>query len=435
MRRVGSASKRKVLVERPKVFISYSHDSEPHKAWVRGLASDLLALGIEVTLDQWDLALGEDMAAFMERGLSESTRVLLVCTETYVEKANAGSGGVGYERLIVSGELVAKIDTKKFVPVIRQSVEPRTTPTFLGPRLYIDFSDDGLYGKRIGELADEVLGRRSASKPPVAEVEFASVPGELPARIAGVSGRTALGAAVLDDEWFSTKASTAVTALEHHGTPGAMEVRFGLHEPIAKSQLELLNAVRVSEIHTFGWPFAVTLENRPEYRPRPVADGIFAEIPIEGKGFSGEPSYDYWAARSNGDFFAVQSYFEDQRATAQLFFNTRIVRVTEALLFAARYYENLGVVGDARFSIRVKHTGLAGRTLSSSSPNRQLFARLTSAAESEVEITPELGTVRDHLVDHVTQILAPLFMLFDFMEFNGSVYTDIVRRFEAGHVT
>jgi hypothetical protein len=39
-----------------------------------------------------------------------------------------------------------------------------------------------------------------------------------------------------------------------------MELRFGLHDPLSKSQVDLLNAVRKSEIHTFGWPIAVTLE-------------------------------------------------------------------------------------------------------------------------------------------------------------------------------
>ena len=77
----------------PQVFISYSHDSEAHKAWVLGLATDLRNNGVDATVDQWDLALGQDTAAFMHRGVTQSTRVILVCTDAYLMKAEGGMGG------------------------------------------------------------------------------------------------------------------------------------------------------------------------------------------------------------------------------------------------------------------------------------------------------------------------------------------------------
>ena len=82
----------------PRVFVSYSHDTEIHKNWVLGLATRLVANGVDVILDQWDLTLGCDLPRFMETGLTAAERVLAVCTEPYVEKANAGLGGVGYEK-------------------------------------------------------------------------------------------------------------------------------------------------------------------------------------------------------------------------------------------------------------------------------------------------------------------------------------------------
>lgn len=61
----------------PKVFVSYSHDSPEHKAWVLTLAEDLRKLGIDAILDQWDLAAGQDIPAFMGTGISSSDRVIL----------------------------------------------------------------------------------------------------------------------------------------------------------------------------------------------------------------------------------------------------------------------------------------------------------------------------------------------------------------------
>jgi hypothetical protein len=75
----------------PKVFVSYSHDSSEHKRWVGEISAKLRHDGIDVTLDQWDLSLGDDITKFMEDGLSLSDRVILICTENYVRKADASS--------------------------------------------------------------------------------------------------------------------------------------------------------------------------------------------------------------------------------------------------------------------------------------------------------------------------------------------------------
>ena len=44
----------------------------------------------------------------------------------------------------------------------------------------------------------------------------------------------------------------------------------------------------------------------------------------------------------SGDFYLLQSFYEDTRDRNALFFNTRIVRVTEALMFAGKLYTTLG---------------------------------------------------------------------------------------------
>lgn len=53
------------IIENPKVFISYSWDTEgenlEHKKWVLDLATKLRFHGVDVTLDQFDLRLGDDL--------------------------------------------------------------------------------------------------------------------------------------------------------------------------------------------------------------------------------------------------------------------------------------------------------------------------------------------------------------------------------------
>lgn len=125
----------------PKAFISYSHDSEEHKQWVFNLAKKLIGKGIDVSLDLWDLHPGGDLPEFMEKHLADADKVLMVCTENYVRKANAGEGGVGYEKMIVTADLIRKISSTKVIPLIRQPAGRSETPQFLKTKRYLNFSD------------------------------------------------------------------------------------------------------------------------------------------------------------------------------------------------------------------------------------------------------------------------------------------------------
>jgi hypothetical protein len=417
----------------PKAFISYSHDSLAHKEWALKLASDLRGKGIDVSLDQWDLVPGQDVSLFMQNGISNSDRVVMICSSTYVDKSEKGVGGVGFERLIVTVEVVETIDTKKFIPILRGSNLAKKIPSFLGPRLYIDFENDKEYEAKLIELAREIHGAPAVSKPPIGPNPFsgaAAVPSA--GRAVGPTGVLAPDDKFLQSDWFSREHERALGDIGKLKLTSYMELRTGVILPISKSQIELLNAVRQSEIKTFGWPIGIMLENRDEYRPRPYGDGIKAEISIAEP--KGRTSFDYWAFRSNGDFYLLQSLFEDERKPDTIFFDTRIVRVTECLMFAENIYTKLGVPPDAKVGIRISHRGLGGRTLRNASGRRFIRETQTKEDESTSEIVTVLGTMKQTRVDDVRKILEPLFMLFDFTQFNVSVYEDIVRSFERGEI-
>lgn len=70
----------------PRVFISYSHDSKSHKDWVLNLSTRLRKNGVDVVLDQWDVKLGSDIAKFIEQGLSESDRIIMICMKIMWKK-------------------------------------------------------------------------------------------------------------------------------------------------------------------------------------------------------------------------------------------------------------------------------------------------------------------------------------------------------------
>jgi hypothetical protein len=123
----------------PKVFISYSHDSQEHKKWVLELAIRLRQTGVDAIIDQWELKPGDDLPYFMETHLADADHILMICTDRYVEKANSGVGGVGYEKMIITSDLMKNIDSNKVIPIIRQS-GTHNVPTFLKTKVFIDFS-------------------------------------------------------------------------------------------------------------------------------------------------------------------------------------------------------------------------------------------------------------------------------------------------------
>ncbi|EGS6497188.1 hypothetical protein CGI39_03885 [Vibrio parahaemolyticus] len=148
----------------PKVFLSYSHDSAEHKQWVLDLATRLVYAGIDARIDAWGVGGGTDLPHFMETQLAEVDRVVMVCTQTYVDKANKGTGGVGYEKMIVTSSLMTSIDDNKIIPIIRQK-GTRHVPTFLKTKLYYDFSNDNAFESVIDELMREIHGSPLYKKP------------------------------------------------------------------------------------------------------------------------------------------------------------------------------------------------------------------------------------------------------------------------------
>ena len=163
------------MADNPKVFISYSHDSPEHKQWVSELAAKLRRDGIDAILDQWDLGLGDDITRFMERGIVNADRVLVICTDKYVNKANTGEGGVDYERMIINAELVQNLGTDKFIPIIRQASRKEKTPTFLGTRVYADFRNDSQFDAECAKLIRELHKIPIVEKPPLGKSPFSPI--------------------------------------------------------------------------------------------------------------------------------------------------------------------------------------------------------------------------------------------------------------------
>lgn len=67
----------------PRVFVSYAHDSDEHKAAVRALCDLLLHEGVNVLVDQAEPEVRQDWRRWMTTGIYRSDRVVVVASPAY----------------------------------------------------------------------------------------------------------------------------------------------------------------------------------------------------------------------------------------------------------------------------------------------------------------------------------------------------------------
>jgi hypothetical protein len=85
-------------------------------------------------------------------------------------------GGVGYEKMIVTADLLEKIGSKRVIPIVRQNGTVHL-PTFLRTKMYIDLSTEDLFESGMDELLRDLLSAPLFIKPPLGTDPFKVVTG------------------------------------------------------------------------------------------------------------------------------------------------------------------------------------------------------------------------------------------------------------------
>ncbi len=148
----------------PTAFISYSWDTDEHIAWVGGLAGCLRGDGVDVMLDQWGTAPGDQLTKFMEEGIRNNDFVLVICTPNYRKRSDSREGGVGYEGDIMTAEFMRQRNKRKFIPVWRSGKWEEAAPSWLVGSHRIDLTGDPFDEQQYNILVDTLHGE--LPKPP-----------------------------------------------------------------------------------------------------------------------------------------------------------------------------------------------------------------------------------------------------------------------------
>ncbi|HEX8877713.1 MAG TPA: toll/interleukin-1 receptor domain-containing protein [Phycisphaerales bacterium] len=149
----------------PTAFISYTWESKEHKEWVRTIAARLRSDGVDVKLDLWECAPGDQLPAFMETAIRENDYALIVCTPTYKHKSEKRLGGAGYEGDVMTSEVFSQGNHRKFIPVLRLGAWAAAAPSWLTAKYRIDLSSEPYAEDQYQELLDTLHGRREQAPP------------------------------------------------------------------------------------------------------------------------------------------------------------------------------------------------------------------------------------------------------------------------------
>jgi tetratricopeptide (TPR) repeat protein len=145
----------------PKVFISYSHDSQEHADRVLELSDHLRADGIDCILDQYEDAPPEGFPRWMDRQIRAANYVLMICTPTYFRRVmreeEPGKGhGVAWESTLIYQYIYNEgTSNKRFIPVLLEGGQESKIPVpWQGVKYFRTMTKEGyeeLYRRLTGQ--------------------------------------------------------------------------------------------------------------------------------------------------------------------------------------------------------------------------------------------------------------------------------------------
>jgi len=147
----------------PKVFISYSHDSQELEEKVKNLADTLIQYGVQTEIDQYTLNPIQGWPQYMLENILSSDYILCVCTETYKKRfENNEKIGVGlgakFEGKYITQILYSEEYNKKVLPIL--FTNDCAIPLVLQPYTHYKLYEKGEFEKLYRYITGQLLIER-----------------------------------------------------------------------------------------------------------------------------------------------------------------------------------------------------------------------------------------------------------------------------------
>jgi len=106
-----------IQIDHPRVFISYAWGDEALQEWIKGLVKTLCDNGVDAKMDFFHLGYGNDLPQWMTDEIIKAQKVLLICDKNYAEKADTRKAGVGWETMIIQGDMLYQGKNNKYIAI------------------------------------------------------------------------------------------------------------------------------------------------------------------------------------------------------------------------------------------------------------------------------------------------------------------------------
>jgi hypothetical protein len=154
--------------EHLRVFLSYTNIDSEHKKWVESLATFLRQNGINARVDFWHLRHGMDLPQWMANELQLAEKVIIISDERYKQKADGRHGGVGWETMIIQGDMaIQPPDSTKYLVIVCTDKFEEGIPFYLKTKYAIHWNKSNDEFKLRQELLRELYD--ISQEPPIGE--------------------------------------------------------------------------------------------------------------------------------------------------------------------------------------------------------------------------------------------------------------------------
>lgn len=144
--------KKDLTIKNPRVFISYTGENPENRKWVKEFVCKLRENGVNARVDIYHLKPGYDLPQWMTNELIMADKVLLICDKFYAKKADSRNGGVGWETMIIQGDMMIHAQSNKYICIIREENFDEGIPLYAKTKFSLQWTSPEILEEDFHEL-------------------------------------------------------------------------------------------------------------------------------------------------------------------------------------------------------------------------------------------------------------------------------------------
>lgn len=140
------------LIKNPRVFISYTGENPENRKWVKAFVCKLRENGVNARVDIFHLKPGNDLPQWMTNELLMADKVILICDKFYAKKADSRNGGVGWETMVIQGDMMLHAQLNKYICIIREENFDEGIPMYAKTKFSLHWTEPEVLEENFHQL-------------------------------------------------------------------------------------------------------------------------------------------------------------------------------------------------------------------------------------------------------------------------------------------